>query len=96
MTKSPRTPAVAKNPPGTTRGDHDNSQPLKTCTKCAQAKPLSDYYANRGARDGLAGSCKACILEARRTAYQASPEMRARIKAQGRAWRAAHPRQRNR
>jgi hypothetical protein len=32
----------------------------KTCSKCGQEKPASDFYRQPGARDGLHGTCKPC------------------------------------
>lgn len=32
----------------------------KICTKCGEDKPLSDYYKDKRARDGLYPHCKAC------------------------------------
>jgi len=32
----------------------------KTCFKCGQEKPLSEYYKMRGMADGLLGKCKKC------------------------------------
>ena len=33
---------------------------LKTCTKCGESKPKSEFYRHKGGKDGLAGICKAC------------------------------------
>lgn len=32
----------------------------KTCFKCGENKPLSDYYAHKGMSDGRLGKCKQC------------------------------------
>ena len=32
----------------------------KRCCTCKQIKPLSEFYKNRGTKDGLQGACKAC------------------------------------
>jgi len=32
----------------------------KTCNKCGESKPLSEYYANPRAGDNLHLSCKSC------------------------------------
>ncbi|MFN8194211.1 MAG: hypothetical protein U0R80_08000 [Nocardioidaceae bacterium] len=63
---------------------------MKTCTKCGEAKPLTEFYANAGARDGRRNDCKACVLEDRRKAYAERPAMRARSRAQRRAWHLEH------
>lgn len=44
----------------------------KTCRDCEQAKPLSEFYVNKGARDGLQSRCKDCFRIYRRSRY--SPE----------------------
>ena len=33
---------------------------MKTCTKCGETKPLSDFFARKGAIDGRMSSCKTC------------------------------------
>jgi hypothetical protein len=33
---------------------------MKTCTKCGEAKPLSEYHANPRNASGLQSNCKAC------------------------------------
>lgn len=33
---------------------------MKTCTKCGEAKPYSEYHAHKKTKDGLKSSCKAC------------------------------------
>lgn len=40
---------------------------LKTCKKCERLLPQTEFYKNRGMRDGLLNDCKDCVL-----AYQAS------------------------
>lgn len=35
---------------------------MKTCTKCSQVRPLSDYQANRRSPDGLQQHCRPCQL----------------------------------
>jgi hypothetical protein len=75
---------------------------VKTCTKCGETKPLSDYYAQRDCRDGRRPDCKDCrrravnayrianddaIRERKRLAYLADP---APTKARSQAWRDAN------
>lgn len=36
---------------------------MKTCSRCKQEKPLEDFYARKGARDGRQGHCKKCHTE---------------------------------
>lgn len=40
---------------------------MKTCTKCGEEKPLTDYSRDKSKRDGLRAQCKAC-----RKAYDAA------------------------
>lgn len=35
----------------------------KTCTKCAETKPLSDFYKNKSGKLGLGSRCKVCHRE---------------------------------
>jgi hypothetical protein len=44
----------------------------KTCTKCGQSKPLSEYYRDAKARDGHQFHCKQCDGASRRAYYQAN------------------------
>ena len=34
----------------------------KTCSKCQETKPLSEFYKNKTTSDGLQYMCKACVL----------------------------------
>lgn len=47
--------------------------PVKTCTKCGQCKPHTDFYKSAAARDGFYPFCKACD-KARIRAKKLSPE----------------------
>ncbi|GGR71225.1 bacteriophage protein [Streptomyces aureoverticillatus] len=49
---------------------------MKTCTKCGEAKPRSEFYADPGKRDGLKCACKSCV-RAQRQEYRASDRGRA-------------------
>jgi len=33
---------------------------MKTCSKCKETKPLSEFYKNRSTKDGLQAYCKIC------------------------------------
>lgn len=45
----------------------------KRCTKCSETKPISDFYAMKGMRDGFRNDCKACNLAAKKARYDADP-----------------------
>lgn len=40
--------------------DECTTQPGKTCSSCAEWKPLSQFHKGAGYRDGYTGQCKAC------------------------------------
>jgi hypothetical protein len=46
---------------------------VKTCKVCGIAKPLDDFYANKGGRDGRRPECKTCHLAVRKAKYDANP-----------------------
>jgi hypothetical protein len=46
---------------------------VKKCRVCGIEKPLEDFYANKGGRDGRRPECKTCHLAARKARYQANP-----------------------
>ena len=46
---------------------------MKRCRICGETKPLSDFYAMRGMRDGHRNECKACHAAARAARYRADP-----------------------
>lgn len=56
---------------------------MKTCTKCSEEKPVSEYQRNRSRRDGLQSQCRACMA----AHYAAN---RVRIRAQRAEHRAAN------
>ncbi len=60
---------------------------MKRCKKCGTVKPLAEFYANKGGRDGVRPECKACT-SARRKAWYA--DSRAREIARVRAWQQAN------
>ncbi|MDQ1519966.1 MAG: hypothetical protein QOI55_1039, partial [Actinomycetota bacterium] len=47
---------------------------MKQCNVCGITKPLSEFYANKGGRDGRRPDYKACNLERRKAAYRANPK----------------------
>jgi len=62
--------------------------PHKACTKCGEDKPLSEFYKNKRARDGLQYRCKSCQNLYAATYKAAHPD---RVKAAVKAWQTAHP-----
>lgn len=48
----------------------------KTCTKCGETKPLTEFHRNRKAPDGLSWNCKECNrAQARQSAARRRAEM---------------------
>ena len=47
---------------------------FKRCKVCGVRKPLTDFYALSGMRDGHRNDCKACNLKAKHDRYVANPE----------------------
>lgn len=46
----------------------------KTCSKCKETKPVSEFNKNRSKKGGLAYECKACVSEYSRRYYEANKE----------------------
>jgi hypothetical protein len=46
---------------------------VKRCKACGITKPRSEFYGNKGGRDGLRPECKACNLARRKAKYAADP-----------------------
>jgi hypothetical protein len=46
---------------------------VKECKVCGLTKPRSDFYSNKGGRDGLRPECKACNLARRKAKYAENP-----------------------
>lgn len=62
---------------------------MKTCKKCLQEKPLTDFFKAVECRDGREGSCKSCRSRAAATRYcENKEEYLARI-AKYRSYRAS-------
>jgi hypothetical protein len=55
----------------------------KTCTRCGESKPLTEFYKWKRSKDGLTAGCKECIRAARRE-YVA--EHHEEVNASLRAW----------
>jgi 5-methylcytosine-specific restriction endonuclease McrA len=55
---------------------------MKQCSKCGEVKPLTEYYGEKTARDGVRPECKACNLAARKLWYAENKDREiARVKA---------------
>jgi hypothetical protein len=55
----------------------------KACTKCGEVKPLSQFYAMRGMRDGHRNDCIECTKAAKRERHARNPEPN---RARARQW----------
>ena len=40
--------------------EDNDGRPTKTCTQCKRAKPATEFFKNKRAKDGLAYHCKVC------------------------------------
>lgn len=63
-------------------------QPTKTCTKCRQAKRLSDFHRAKGRKDGRYSVCKLCRVKTARKYRKANRENR---REYDRKYHEAHP-----
>ena len=61
---------------------------MKTCTKCGETKPTTEFHKNSSKRDGLYCHCKLCSREARVNRYNANSE---KAKQSAAAYRSAKP-----
>lgn len=43
---------------------------MKTCTRCSEVKPRSEFYKRSSAKDGLQSVCKDCSRDASRDSYR--------------------------
>jgi hypothetical protein len=54
---------------------------MKACRKCGQVKVLSDFYRQRGMKDGHRNNCKSCHSQAHKSWYARNTEYeKARVK----------------
>lgn len=60
----------------------------KTCTKCGEEKPLSEFRINKQGRLGRHSRCRACEAQYQREKYKRNPERHA---AYIKAWQERHP-----
>lgn len=35
----------------------------KTCSRCRETKPTSEFYKDKGCKDGFGSRCKTCVKE---------------------------------
>lgn len=66
---------------------------MKTCSKCGDPKPLSEFYPHSGCRDGRHPACKRCHIKASVARQRADPEA---ARERSRRWRERHPEEANR
>ena len=58
---------------------------VKTCPKCGESKPLSEFNKNKSRKDGHGGYCRPCAYDAIKAYKKANPE-----KVAARAWNKNH------
>ena len=63
----------------------------KTCTKCGEEKPVTEFYAHHNAKDGLRSMCKVCHNQERREHHRLNPFKSAFTAARKRAEKAKVP-----
>jgi hypothetical protein len=70
---------------------------VKTCSKCRQAKPAAEFYADPNHRDKLSSACRPCMRAQASAWARAHPERHREIQHRHNAkrWAAAHRRQGN-
>jgi len=56
----------------------------KQCRKCGTEKPLSEFFRNKGTKDGYLGRCKPCAMAANR---ESRDKHRDKVKAREQAYR---------
>ena len=61
---------------------------MKTCSKCDEAKALTEFYKSKKGRDGLRGACKSCHKASKKAYREANLE---KVKAREKAYREANP-----
>lgn len=61
---------------------------LKTCTKCGEQKPWSEYHKHKIGKDGLMSRCKACTKLVASSYYDSHRE---ELLAKGKSYRDANP-----
>lgn len=51
-----------------------NSTPTKTCTKCGECKPLTDFYVRAACRMGRHSRCKKCLAQESKQWIASNPD----------------------
>jgi hypothetical protein len=60
----------------------------KSCTRCGDTKPTTEFYARKDTKSGFASHCKSCVGERHKRHYEANAD---RIRERHRNWWAADP-----
>lgn len=60
----------------------------KSCTKCGEVKPLSEFYKKSASRDGHHPNCKACCRLVAKAYFEKSPE---KVQQSRKAWKIKNP-----
>ncbi len=53
---------------------HPPTMSTKTCTKCHETKPLTEFHRDSGKKDGLRNDCKACAVMRSKAHYAKDPQ----------------------
>jgi hypothetical protein len=62
---------------------------MKKCSKCAKVKQTSEFYPDKGHRDGLTSACRVCMRVQARTWQETHPERARELKRRHKAKRRA-------
>lgn len=47
---------------------------MKTCSRCASAKPVSEFTKRKASKDGYSAACTTCLKAQKRADYMCDPE----------------------
>lgn len=72
-------------------GKQEPTASTKTCGKCGEAKPLSDFYRNRKGKYGRRSDCKSCNNIARNENAKHNPDRREYMRKHMANYRRNHP-----
>ncbi len=53
---------------------------MKTCSKCKEEKPFSEFHKNRSKKDGYQDYCKVCRVELAKSYYEENKDYQAYLK----------------